>query len=116
MFRLSSDRSRSGRAGGPGIFAGFAQNVGARLRGLPAQVICWHKHRQGLAALRALSDRQLRDIGICRVEIAMVAYGLADPREAAAAEAAGGAAMRPVPQTRKANNSDERPIAGSCAA
>jgi uncharacterized protein YjiS (DUF1127 family) len=116
MFHLSSDRSHSGRDGGPGVFAGFAQNVGALLRGLPAQVVRWHKHRQGLAALRALSDRQLRDIGICRAEIAMVAYGLADPREAAAAEAAGGAAMRPVPQARKADNGDERPIAGSCAA
>jgi uncharacterized protein YjiS (DUF1127 family) len=116
MNHLSLGRPHGGLANLPRAFAGFAQNIGALLRGLPIQAARWHQHRRGLAALRALSDRQLRDIGICRAEIAMVAYGIADPREAASGEAAGGAAMRSVPKARKADNSDEKPIIGSCAA
>jgi uncharacterized protein YjiS (DUF1127 family) len=116
MNRLSFDRSRAGLSALPRAFAGFAQGIGTLVRGLPAQAIRWHKHRQGLEALRALSDRQLRDIGICRAEIAMAAYGVVDPRGTGTAETTGGAAMRPVPQISKADNSDERPIVGSCAA
>ena len=95
--------------------AGAARGVGSLVRSVPVQALQWHERRKGLESLRALTDHQLRDIGLRRSEIVLAAYGLHDPHEASQTFAVAGAASRPVPVAKKADNSDENPCIG-CAA
>jgi uncharacterized protein YjiS (DUF1127 family) len=109
------DLSALGLTGLSRALAGAARGIGILVRSVPAQALQWHERRKGLESLRALTDHQLRDIGLRRAEIVLAAYGLHDPHEASRMVTAAGAASRAVPATKKADNSDENPCIG-CAA
>jgi len=115
MYRSSPDLPVSGQTGLSKALAGAARGVGRRLRRFSMRVMQWHERRKGLQSLRALSDHQLRDIGLGRYEIVMAAYGLHDPHPASRAQPITSAASRPVPPVKKADNNDQDPCVG-CAA
>lgn len=100
---------------GPNGLSKTLTTVAQGLRSLPAQALAWHERRKGLEALNALTDHQLRDIGVCRDEIVMVAYGLKDPRETPDMVTVSSLATRTVPAAKKADNDDRDPCVG-CAA
>jgi uncharacterized protein YjiS (DUF1127 family) len=112
MYHSSPDRPAPGLAG---LSKALAEAMGRRLRRVSMRVMQWHERRKGLQNLRALTDHQLRDIGLGRSEIVMAAYGLHDPHQASRTQPITGAASRPVPAAKKADNSDQGPCIG-CAA
>jgi uncharacterized protein YjiS (DUF1127 family) len=101
MNRLSPDQSNPGLNSLSKLLADTAQKISATVRDVPAKALLWHERRKGLSALKALSDYQLRDIGICRGDIVMVAYGLKDPREVPPMVAVAPAATRAVPAAKQ---------------
>jgi uncharacterized protein YjiS (DUF1127 family) len=115
MNRSSLGLSPLGLNGLSKTLTTVAQGLRSTLGGLPAQVLAWHERRKGLKALSALTDRQLRDIGVCRDEIVMVAYGLKDPRETPAMVAVSSPPTKTVPAVKAANNDDRAPCVGCVA-
>jgi uncharacterized protein YjiS (DUF1127 family) len=97
------------------VLADVARRARTVIRDLPQRTLQWHERRKGLESLRALSDHQLRDIGLRRSEIVMAAYGEFDPHDAPQMIAVANAAVRPVPTVKPADNSDHDPCVG-CAA
>jgi uncharacterized protein YjiS (DUF1127 family) len=89
--------------------------MGMWVRRIPLRAMEWHERRKGLESLRALSDHQLRDIGLRRSEVVMAAYGLHDPREALSPTAVANVLSRAVPAEKKAGDNDGNPCIG-CAA
>ncbi|QEX20474.1 hypothetical protein FRZ61_03910 [Hypericibacter adhaerens] len=114
MNRLSLDLSVLRLAGFSRALSGVARGIGSSVWSLPLQTLQWHERRKGLGSLRELSDRELRDIGLRRPEIALAAYGLYDPHAQAPASPVA-TATRPVPAAKKADNGDDNPCIG-CAA
>jgi uncharacterized protein YjiS (DUF1127 family) len=112
MYHSSPDRPVLGLAG---LSKALAAAVGRRLRRFSMLAMTWHERRKGLQSLRALTDHQLRDIGLGRGEIVMAAYGLHDPHQASRAQPIAAPANRPVPPAKKADNNDQGPCVG-CAA
>lgn len=115
MTWLSLDSSTFGLAGLTRALAGVARGVGTTVLKVPAQTLKWHERRKGLEALSALTDYQLRDIGVCRSDIVMVAYGLKDPYETPQSMTVSNVATRSAPTVKKADNNDQDPCIG-CAA
>lgn len=73
-----------------GALRGTARGVGRLLRSAAAAVHCYLEERRTLAALRALDDRTLKDIGISRGQLMHVA-------SRAAAAPAPGRGIEPCP-------------------
>jgi uncharacterized protein YjiS (DUF1127 family) len=115
MNRLSLGLSPLGLNGLSRTLTTVAQGLRSTLGSLPAQALAWHERRKGLKALSALTDHQLRDIGVCRDEIVMVAYGLKDPRETPAMVTVSSLATKTVSAVKAADNDDRDPCVG-CAA
>jgi uncharacterized protein YjiS (DUF1127 family) len=59
-------------AGLSGTAASGGNAIGTLFRRAKSGLLLWHRRRKAVAALEALSDRSLQDMGIARPEIAAV--------------------------------------------